>query len=92
MMADEPVRWGTPRIMKAFDEAQMVVFGPPFSGKQREMVGVFTGDNRVMNALLDSLAPELYEILKEIVESEIEPPQSVWNRARALIEKLDQAH
>jgi len=87
----EPVKWGVPRVTKAFDEAQMVVYGPPFSGKQREMIAVFTGDNRVANALLDSLAPELYEVLKEILESEVEPSMSVWNRAKALVDQLDKA-
>lgn len=88
-MSAEPVRWGTPRIIKPFDESQIVVYGPTFSGKQREMIGVFTGDNRAANALLDSLAPELYATLKEIVESEVEPSRSVWDKARMLIDKIE---
>lgn len=80
-----------PRMVRVFDEDQLMVLGPEFNGKQRHLIGTFTGEKKEGNALLDSLAPDLYGILKEILESEVEPPPSVWERARVLIDKIDNA-
>jgi hypothetical protein len=80
-----------PRIVNDSFGDKFVVYGPEFDGKKRKLVGTFTGDYKEGNALLDSLAPDLYAILKEILESEVEPPPSVWERARVLIDKIDMA-
>ena len=52
-----------PRFVKEFDESQVVVLGPPNleDHKRQELVGLFTGPNRMENALLDAAAPQLLE-------------------------------
>ncbi len=82
---------GGPRIIKRFDEDQTVVLGPEFNGKKRELIGTFTGKYKEGNALLDSLAPDLYAVLREILKSEAKPSTSLWEDAKALIHMIDTA-
>ena len=56
-----------PRVVQAFDEAQMCVLGPACDGGRRELVGVFTGERRMDNAALDAAAPELLDALRNMV-------------------------
>ncbi len=80
-----------PRRVKMFDEDQLMVQGPEFDGGKRELIGTFTGDYKDGNALLDSVAPDLFEVLKTIVKSEEPPSSDVWEYAKSLIAHIEDA-
>lgn len=81
----------SPREIKEFEEDQTVVLGPLQDDGERELVGLFTGEFKDGNALLDSLAPDLFAVLKEIVESKEPPPEATWKRAKGLIATIEEA-
>jgi len=55
-----------PRIVKRFDDAQIVVLGAENNNGRRDLVGTFTGPRREANARLDAAAADLLEMLRTI--------------------------
>ena len=81
-----------PRLVQAFDEAQVCVLGPASDGGKRELVGVFTGEHRMDNAILDAVAPELLAIANrfcERVESGEIHSRSTYAEFKAVIAKAE---
>ena len=56
-----------PRSVQVFDESQVCVLGPMSDGGRRELVGVFTGDHGMDNAVLDAAATDLLDACKRAV-------------------------
>jgi len=78
-----------PRIVKRFDDAQIVVLGPLVDGR-RDLIGTFTGARRAVNATLDAAAPDLLEACM-VARAALEA--AVGNAAQldAAIEAIDAA-
>lgn len=55
-----------PRIVKQFDDAQLVVLGPDKGNGKRDTVATFTGPRRAADARLDAAAPNLLRACKKV--------------------------
>ena len=73
-----------PRIVKQFDDAQTIVLGPDQGDGRRQLVGTFTGPNRLANATLDAAAPELLEACKGLIQSIRDAPKRSPHQCAAI--------